>query len=324
MLPARLMDQAADSIGAFLVSREATCNDKTMQTYGYYLRPFVRWLAGRPVSAALISAYLLERRRDRKRDDTLANTYRILKTWCRWMVAEGQLATDPFSGPGRVKPQARRRKRRRVYSDSEIVALLRATFVQAANKRRPELKRRRWADDGPYMREALQARALVLLLSDSALRAEEAARLTCGQVRAEEFLILGKGGHVDAAFVGATTRRALLELAAGREDECPLFRDWRGKACTTRAIRGILTRLSARAGVVLPPRPLHAFRHYAARQWVKAKIPDLAIRQLMRHSDLATTRIYTELDAAELAELHADASPIARLLAEAQADAQVY
>jgi site-specific recombinase XerD len=69
--------------------------------------------------------------------------------------------------------------------------------------------------------------------------------------------------------------------------------------------------------VDLPPRPLHAFRHYAAREWLKAGLEDLAIQQLMRHSQLSTTAIYTQLDDDELAELHAQASPVNRLLASA-------
>jgi site-specific recombinase XerC len=38
----------------------------------------------------------------------------------------------------------------------------------------------------------------------------------------------------------------------------------------------------------------------------------------MRHSSLNTTRIYTQLDPAELAAIHGKASQIARLVARAQ------
>jgi site-specific recombinase XerD len=69
--------------------------------------------------------------------------------------------------------------------------------------------------------------------------------------------------------------------------------------------------------VALPERPLHAFRHHAARQWLKAGVPDLTIRQFMRHESLSTTQIYTELDPDELDELHARASPIAALMEQA-------
>jgi integrase/recombinase XerC len=167
------------------------------------------------------------------------------------------------------------------------------------------------------LREAQQGRALVCLLVDSALRAAEAAGLSCGQVRAARLLIRSKGGHWDAAFVSVETRAELLALAGERPDTAPLFRDWNNRRCTVRGLRGIVQRLARRAAVALPPRPLHAFRHYAARQWLKASVPDLTIRQLMRHESLSTTQIYTELDTDELAALHAEASTIPALLARA-------
>jgi len=320
MIP-ELAGRPLDSTGAieaFLASRPDTCNARTCATYAHYVRPFAAWLANRPISAAMIGAYLAQRRAAQKSSATLGNDYRMLKTMCRWLIEQGLLDPDPFVGPGRVRPPAAKRKRRRTYTEADIVKLLAATFVQAANKRNPALPRQRWAPGGPYAREALQARTLILLLCDSALRAAEVAALTCGQARADEFIVLSKGGHLDAAFISDSTRAALHDLAGQRPDHDPLFRDWHGRACTTRAIRGLVERLARRAGVALPDRHVHAFRHWAARQWVKAKLNDLTIRQLMRHASLATTRIYTDLDAAELAALHADASPMARLLAAAE------
>jgi site-specific recombinase XerD len=79
--------------------------------------------------------------------------------------------------------------------------------------------------------------------------------------------------------------------------------------------------MAARAGVALVERPLHAFRHLTARDWLKSGLDDLTIRQLMRHSQLSTTRLYTELDATELAAIHARVSPVARLLAAAEESA---
>jgi site-specific recombinase XerD len=166
-------------------------------------------------------------------------------------------------------------------------------------------------------REALQGRALVLLLVDSALRAAETAGLSCGQVRGPRLLVRSKGGHYDAAFVSTATRAVLRELAGERPDTDPLFRDFNNRRCSTAGLRGIVQRLARRAGVPLPPRPVHAFRHYAARQWLKAGVPDLTIRQLMRHESLSTTQIYTELDPDELAQLHAEASPINDLMRRA-------
>lgn len=303
-------------IDAFLESRAETCNSASQATYAAYLRPFEAWLSGRPISAALISAYLIERRKSGLASATLGNAHRMLKTLCRWLVEFDYLETDPFQGPGRVRPPAHKRRRRRVYTEDEVVALL-VTAQQRIDER---LEAQKWRpSENPFLlRDALQGRALILLLCDSALRAAEVCALDCGQVRSGEFIVLSKGGHEDAAFMTPATRSALVDLACTRPDDAPLFIDIDQHRCTTRALRGIIQRLAREADVTLPPRPLHAFRHLAARQWLKAGLGDLTIRQLMRHADLATTRIYTELDAAELAALHMQASPIGRLLEAAK------
>jgi site-specific recombinase XerD len=306
----------ASPIDAFLESRAETCNQNSQDTYAAYIRPFEAWLAGRPISAALISAYLIERRKSGLASATLGNSHRMLKTMCRWLVEFEYLETDPFQGPGRVRPPAHKRKRRRVYTEDEVVTLL-VTAQQRIDEREEAQKWR--PSKNPYLlRDAQQARALILLLCDSALRAAEVCALDCGDVRAGEFIVLSKGGHEDAAFMTPATRAALADLAAQRPDDAPLFVDIDQGRCTTRALRGVIQRLAKLADVPLPPRPLHAFRHLAARQWLKAGLGDLTIRQLMRHADLATTRIYTELDAAELAALHMQASPINRLIEAAR------
>jgi len=300
-----------DQIEAFLESRTETCNGASQSTYAAYLRQFQTWLKSRPISALTVAAYLTELRGRRLAPATIANHYRMLKTCCRWLLEHDRLDRDPFTGAGRVRPLAQKRKRRQVYSEEQVIQLL----ITAEEQIEARESARQWhGGANPYfLRDALQSRALVLLLCDSALRAAEVCALNCGQIRQEEMIVLGKGGHEDAAFMSPTTRAALLSLTEGRDDDAPLFRDKFLHRCTTRALRSCLRHIAQAAGVPLVPRPLHAFRHFAARQWVKAKLPDLAIRQLMRHSSLATTRIYTELDATELATLHADASPVARL-----------
>jgi len=248
---------------------------------------------------------------------TVGGAFRMLKTMCRWLIEQELLERDPFVGAGRVKPQPHKRRRRKVYSDDQVIKMITVASEWIA-ERQEVLKW--WPSDNPYfLRDAIQAHALVLLLCDSALRAAEVCNLNCGQIRDDEFIVLGKGGHEDAAFMSEITRQALLGLAGDRSDDDPLFRDKFLKRCSTRALRKCIAHLAKRANVPLVPRPLHAFRHLAARQWLKSGLGDLAIQQLMRHANLATTRLYTDLSPAELAELHGKASPIKRWVDAAKA-----
>lgn len=297
----------------FLESRAITCAPSTLATYRQCLSAFATYLDSRPISAMTIGAYLAQLR-GKRAIETARNHRRMIKTCCRWLVEVEHLERDPFVGPGKVPTLPRPRTRRAVYTETEVVRMLQASGPLVWKRAPRKTTRQQWRADGPMAREAAQQRALVLLLLDSAMRAGEVARLVCGQLRADELTIVSKGGHEDVVYITSDTRMALELLAEGRPNDAPLFRGWDGLAATPRSLRTLLRRLARRAEVDLPSRPLHAFRHYAARQWQKAGLPDLTIQQLMRHADIRTTQIYTGLDTYALAAAHAKASPIARLL----------
>src|SRR5262245_34614498 len=254
MLP-KQHQASGDQIARFLDSRSATCNQASQDTYRAYLGSFRDWLANRPISALTISAYLADMKARKLAPATQSTAYRQIKTLCRWLVEADLLDRDPFVGSGRVRPLAQKRKRRKVYSEEQVVTLL----VTARDRIVEREESQKWRPSkNPYLlRDARQSYALVLLLCDSALRAAEVCALDCGQIRAEEMIVLSKGGHEDAAFISPITRSALLELAGDRADDAPLFVDIDQGRCTTRALRGCLARLAERAGVPLVPRPLH-------------------------------------------------------------------
>ena len=299
----------------FMTSRELTCRPASLSLYRHVVTSFARWASGEPdpFTPAVISAYLTSLRARDLSDQTVRGHYRVLKTACRWLVEHDHLERDPFAGRGRVSVPPLRRVRQPAYTDAEIVRLLTCTApIHWKQDRRTD--RQQWQPGGPLEREAMQARALVLLLVDTGMRAGEVCRLTCGDLRRPELVVIGKGGHQGVIFLVPQVRLLLEYLALDRPDAAPLFRDWNGRACSVRALRCIVERLAQRANVDLPPRPLHAFRHAAARRWLKAGLPTLAIQQLMRHATVATTMIYCELDTAALETLHANASAVDMLL----------
>lgn len=311
-------------VSAFLLSRErAGCRASTLALYRHWLGAYQKWVGERALEDAVfapdtLAAYLHALRTRGLAQDTLSTNYRVLKTLCRWLVEQGELARDPFNGPGKVPPPPLRKLRRAVWSDDDIARMLSCTAPVTWLKRvSPTRPRTRFTAE--LERERRQARALILLLCDTAMRAGEVAGLTCGQLRKPELVIVGKGGHEGVVFVGPETRQELTPLLEGRPDDAPLFVLRNGRPSSVRALREMVVRLALRAGVEVPARPLHAFRHFAARKWKKKKLPDLTIMELMRHANLSTTQIYTQLATDELAAIHAEASPIADLLRAADA-----
>ena len=156
-------DRSADPIEAFLTSRTETCNAASQDTYAAYLRQFQTWLSGRSISSLTVAAYLAELRSRKLAPATIANHYRMLKTCCRWLLEHDQLDRDPFSGAGRVRPLASKRKRRKVYSEEQVIQLLITAEERIEARERDDVWNR--AANPYFLRDALQARALVLLLT---------------------------------------------------------------------------------------------------------------------------------------------------------------
>jgi integrase len=277
---------------------------------------------GEHITAASLRAYLDTMRARGVSEETVKNAYLRVRFWCTWLREGGDLDVDPFVGRDRVVLKKRPRELRVVYTREQIVKLLQATYqaVPSPSSRRPDpLEGRVRRDrDGLLEREPLEGRALVLLLLDSGLRAEEVTRLNCGDVRAAQRRVRGKGNTYLPWYCTEPVLAVLRELAGDRADDSPLFRGRFGQRHTTASLREVLERLARRADVALPPRPLHAFRHMAARTWKAAGLSDLVIMDLLRHSNLASTAHYTRgADVEALAEHHARVSPIGELLKRA-------
>lgn len=325
------MYDIADWIDLFVAAKRRRWSDATEAAYLCCLGQFERWLAtqppqplgvrdrlralvGRwpthPLTPPIIEAYLLSFKDAGRAAATIDNNYRMIKTFCRWLYEHEHIDRDPFAGRGRIEPHPKKRRRVKTYADEQIAALL-AVELPTVRTLSP-----RWAERsrGFLIRECSQGRALILVLCDTGVRIGEVARLTCGDVRAAEIVVKGKGDHDGVVFLSDWTRAALLDLAGDRPDTAALFLDRSGKPATTRALRGCMKRLAKRAGVTLPARPIHAFRHYFARKLLAAGVPTRTIQQFMRHSQFSTTVLYTELDAHDLAAIHQRVSPVPALL----------
>ncbi len=316
-LTSSVHDTTANQLHDFLASR-SFCRPATRKLYASFVRNVGRWMGDRAISVDTCTAYLQHLRDRGVANATLLNAYRHLKTLCRWLHEQDRIARNPFVGKGRVPVVRTETTWQRTLPESAVIHLLATTYERPDWKLDRCTTRTQWRPDGPLAREALQGRALVVLLVDSAMRAGEICKLSCGDVRQWHVVVDGKGGHKGPGLMTPLTRETLVELAGARDDGDPLFRNWNGGRCTVGTLRSMLWRLARRANVRLPPRPVHSFRHYAAREWLRNKVGDQAIQQMMRHKDISTTQLYTKLPPDQLAELHAEASPIARLVAAAR------
>jgi integrase/recombinase XerC len=155
--------------------------------------------------------------------------------------------------------------------------------------------------------------ALLALLYGSGLRISEALGLQRGDFAgADTITVTGKGRKQRMVPLLPQVQKLIADyLALCPHDippDGPLFVGVRGGALSARVIQLAMARLRGALGLPESATP-HALRHSFATHLL-ARGGDLrAIQELLGHASLATTQIYTEVDAERLIEAYRSAHP---------------
>ena len=155
--------------------------------------------------------------------------------------------------------------------------------------------------------------AIIELIYSSGLRVSEATN-----VKLEDFednrnflRVLGKGSKTRLVPVGQYANDAIsawLEKRNSIHSESKyLFLNLRGKKISTRSVQERIRRISAIQG--LPPVNPHMLRHSFATHLLESSGDLRSIQELLGHSSLSTTQIYTKLDYQHLMSVYEKAHP---------------
>lgn len=164
---------------------------------------------------------------------------------------------------------------------------------------------------------ALRDRALLELFYSSGLRVSELAGLMLQQVDLEHgFLrVFGKGAKERVVPVGGKAAEALaVYLAAGRPQlvkprtGSQLFLNKNGAALSRVMLWMIVKKYAKRAGIAKSVKP-HALRHSFATHLLTGGADLRAIQEMLGHSSISTTQIYTAVEPQRLVEHHAKYHP---------------
>jgi site-specific recombinase XerD len=184
-----------------------------------------------------------------------------------------------------------------------------ASFAPRRPRRLPDAPRPHEVDgeldalggEGPL---ALRNRALVELVYSAGLRSQEAVDLDLADVDFEQELVhvRGKGGkervvplgEEAARLVAVYLREARPELARGAENA--LFLSVRGRRLDTSTLRRLL------------PHP-HRLRHAFATHLLEGGADLRTIQELLGHSSLSTTQMYSHVDARRLRKVYDQSHP---------------
>jgi site-specific recombinase XerD len=272
-----------DAVERFLAS--PALSDATRRSYRFDLESFARWLESRElrvddVDAGVLADYAAELGRGRPRrlaPTTVARKLSAVRALLRFTL-----------GPERVPdvPLTPRRPRRLPDAPKlgEVDALLEALAVE-----------------GPL---GLRNRALVELVYSAGLRSAEAVGIDLADVDFEQetVRVRGKGGKERVVPLGeeAAYRLRLYlhegrpQLARGAVDA--LFVSGRGRPLNTSTLRRIC------------PHP-HRLRHAFATHLLEGGADLRVIQELLGHSSLSTTQIYSHVDGRRLRRVYDRAHP---------------
>lgn len=158
----------------------------------------------------------------------------------------------------------------------------------------------------------LRNRAILELMYGCGLRVSETAGVKFSDFDFENSLlrVTGKGSKTRVVPVGqpalALVRRYLAAarpLLAGNRSEPALFLSKSGRRLNREWIWTLVKQAALRAGIVKPIHP-HTLRHSFATHLLANGADLRVIQELLGHSDIATTEIYTHVDAKRLVETH--------------------
>lgn len=273
----------------------------TVRAYLGDVRGLVSYAGARGVpigdlDLSLLRSWLADHTRRGAARATVARQVSSAKTFCAWAAREGLLAGDPST---RLQaPKAHR---------TLPAVLAPAQAAHAATSAGD-------ADGGDPI--ALRDRLIVELLYASGIRVGELCGLDIGDVDPSRRVlrVIGKGNKQRTVPYGDPAARAIDQwlrqgrsaLAGPRSDDALLL-GARGGRLDQRMARTVVHRAVAAAGG--PDMGPHGLRHSAATHLLEGGADLRVVQELLGHSSLATTQIYTHVSVERLRAVHRQAHP---------------
>mgnify|MGYP001088981061 CR=1 FL=1 len=162
---------------------------------------------------------------------------------------------------------------------------------------------------------SLRDRAIIYLLLDTGLRANEAVMLDVADldtIRGNILVRCGKGRKPRTVFIGKKTRKVVRAYLRERTSDNPaLWLTEGGERMAYEGMRQMVRRRSERAGVAQPS--LHSFRRFFALAYLRNGGDIFTLQKLMGHSDLQILRRYLNQIDEDLERGHSQFGPVDNL-----------
>ena len=298
------LDRALD---AYLrhVTIERGLSAHTIAAYRRDLEGYRSWLDAQgiddtaQVTAAVVDRFVAERAASEPPPaaTSLARLQSSVRGWHRFLAREGIDTDDPS---GRLRPPKAPRRLPKALTIEQVESLL--------------------AAPSPEEPLGIRDRALLELLYATGARVSEAVGLDVDDLAHGDVLRLrGKGskerivpvGSYARAAVDAYLTRVRPGLAAKGRASAKLFLGARGAPLSRQSAWLVIREAAERAHITAEVSP-HTLRHSFATHLLQGGADVRVVQELLGHSSVATTQIYTHVSVDALRDVYATSHPRAR------------
>ncbi|WP_153098847.1 tyrosine recombinase XerC [Paraburkholderia hayleyella] len=301
----------AEQIAAYLslLEHERRLSAHTLRSYTHELEELKRLAANRPLvslSASDIRGAVVRAHGAGLSARALAHRLSAWRAFYRWFATRVALPSNPVGA---------------VRAPKQLKPLPKALAVDDAHT----------LMEAPVMPGAVGLRdhAILELFYSSGLRLAELTALDVQyadhdgyrssswlNLEAAEVKVLGKGRRERIVPVGAKALDALRAWLVARpqllrDDPDPLFLSTRGKRMPMNSVRDRVKLAALVAGIPANVHP-HVLRHSFATHMLQSSGDLRAVQELLGHSSIASTQVYTALDFQHLARVYDAAHPRAK------------
>ena len=176
-----------------------------------------------------------------------------------------------------------------------------------------ECERLLTACEGPF---AERDYCILMVFMSCGLRVSELVSLNTTDIYEDHLRVTGKGSKERVVYFADGCREAIDDYLMVRnaeklppQDKNALFISRDNRRISVRAVQNMVDKKLLLAGLDASRYSPHKLRHTAATLMLKNGVDTRALQEVLGHSNLNTTQIYTHLDISQLVEIYAKAHP---------------
>lgn len=277
-------------------------SSNTVSSYSFDICDFTKFIRGlgkifKDIKVDDVKSWILDLTERQIGKRSIKRKMSSLKSFYAWMYLQKKVDSDSFEY---VHSPKATHALPDFFSEKEIDSLL------AANEKRTDKLKDR-------------DQALLMLMFASGLRASEVVNLTFNQVDFDNRImkVSGKGNKDRLVPFTNSAKEAMLNYINGlrkdllKEDTKYIFLNSKGNKMTVRGLEYILDEIEAKTGLYGKIHP-HMLRHSFATKMLNRGADLRTIQELLGHSSIETTSIYTHVAYENMKETYEKTFPRAK------------